>query len=56
MTTMLIGGAILNIILDYTFIFIFDMGIKGAALATIIAQAVSATWVLSYFFLAAKVC
>lgn len=49
MGTMLIG-AILNIILDYVFIFIFDMGIKGAALATIIAQAVSAIWVLSYFF------
>lgn len=49
MTTMLIG-AILNVILDYIFIFIFDMGIKGAALATIIAQGVSAIWVLSYFF------
>ena len=48
MTTMLIG-AILNVILDYTFIFIFDMGIKGAALATIIAQIVSAIWVISYF-------
>ncbi|NLJ99395.1 MAG: MATE family efflux transporter [Tissierellia bacterium] len=48
MNTMLIG-AILNIILDYTFIFIFNMGIKGAALATIISQAVSAMWVLSYF-------
>lgn len=49
MVTMLIG-AILNIILDYIFIFIFNMGIKGAALATIISQAVSAIWVLSYFF------
>ena len=49
MATMLIG-AILNIILDYVFIFIFHMGIKGAALATIIAQGVAATWVLSYFF------
>lgn len=48
MVTMLIG-AILNIILDYIFIFIFNMGIKGAALATIISQAVSAIWVLSYF-------
>src|SRR5699024_4895541 len=49
MTTMLIG-AILNTILDPIFIFVFDMGIRGAALATVIAQGVSATWVLSYFF------
>ncbi|HSH35486.1 MATE family efflux transporter [Schnuerera sp.] len=48
MITMLIG-AILNIILDYIFIFIFNMGIKGAALATIISQGISAIWVLSYF-------
>lgn len=33
MATMFIG-AISNIILDYVFIFIFDMGVKGAALAT----------------------
>lgn len=49
MSTMLIG-AILNTILDPIFIIAFDMGIKGAALATIISQAVSATWVLHYFF------
>ncbi len=49
MLTMLIG-AILNTILDPIFIFVFHMGIKGAALATIISQAVSAIWVLSYFF------
>lgn len=48
MGTMLIG-AVLNIILDYVFIFIFNMGMEGAALATIVAQAVSAVWVLSYF-------
>lgn len=46
--TMLIG-AIINIILDYTFITHFGWGIKGAALATIIAQFVSASWVLYYF-------
>ncbi|WIV13014.1 MATE family efflux transporter [Proteiniborus sp. MB09-C3] len=49
MSTMLIG-AILNTILDPIFIIVFNMGIKGAALATIISQAVSAAWVLSYFF------
>ncbi|GAB1454914.1 MAG: MATE family efflux transporter [Spirochaetia bacterium] len=48
MMTMLIG-AILNTILDPIFIFIFDMGIAGAAWATIISQAMSAIWVLSYF-------
>lgn len=49
MITMLIG-AILNTILDPIFIFIFNMGVQGAALATIISQAVSAIWVMSYFF------
>lgn len=49
MTTMLIG-AILNTILDPIFIIVFKMGIKGAATATIISQAVSAIWVLHYFF------
>lgn len=34
----MIAGAILNIILDPVFIFVFDMGIKGAAIATIISQ------------------
>ena len=48
MATMLIG-AILNTILDPIFIFSFHMGIKGAAYATILSQAVSAIWVLSYF-------
>lgn len=47
MVTVLIG-AILNTILDPIFIFGFDMGVKGAALATIISQAVSAIWVISF--------
>ncbi|WP_330362566.1 MATE family efflux transporter [[Clostridium] dakarense] len=41
-------GAIINIILDPIFIFGLDMGVKGAALASIIAQAVSAIWVLKF--------
>lgn len=41
-------GAILNILLDPLFIFVFDMGVKGAALATIISQAATAIWVLSF--------
>lgn len=43
-------GAIINIILDPLFIFVFDMGIKGAALATIISQAISAIWILTVLF------
>ena len=45
-------GAVLNIILDPILIFVFDLGVKGAALATIISQAVSAVWVVA--FLASK--
>ena len=48
MNTMLIG-TITNIILDYIFIFIFGWGIKGAAAATVIAYAVTSSWVLYYF-------
>ncbi len=48
MTTMFIGAG-LNIVLDPLFIFTFGMGVRGAAIATVISQAVSAIWVLSYF-------
>ncbi len=41
-------GAIVNIILDPIFIFLFDMGVGGAALATVISQAISAIWVLKF--------
>ncbi len=41
-------GAVLNILLDPVLIFALDMGVKGAALATIISQAVSAAWVLRF--------
>lgn len=44
------AGAGTNIILDPIFIFGFKMGIAGAALATIISQAVSMTWVVGNFF------
>ena len=40
-------GAVLNIILDPVFIFTLGMGVKGAALATIISQGVSAVWVVA---------
>lgn len=48
MYTMLVA-AVANIILDYCFIFILGLGIKGAALATVIAQGISAVWVSHYF-------
>ena len=41
-------GAILNIVLDPVFIFVFNMGVRGAALATILSQAVSAAWVVLF--------
>lgn len=41
-------GALSNIILDPILIFGFDMGVRGAALATIISQAVSCVWVLAF--------
>lgn len=49
MCTVIIG-AVLNIILDPLFIFVFQMGVAGAALATIIAQGISALWVLTFLF------
>lgn len=48
MATLLIG-AIINIVLDPIFIFYFGMGVKGAALATIISQYASALWTIFYF-------
>lgn len=42
-------GALLNIVLDPIFIFWLDMGVKGAALATVLSQACSAVWVLLSF-------
>ena len=43
-------GAVSNIILDPILMFGFDMGVRGAALATIISQAMSCTWVLAFLF------
>lgn len=47
MITVIIG-AVLNLILDPIFIFLLDMGVKGAALATVISQFVSAVWVMQF--------
>ncbi len=49
MTTILIG-AVANIILDPIFIFVMGLGIEGAAIATVISQAISALYVMKFFF------
>ena len=49
MVTMFIGAG-LNVILAPLFIFVFELGIKGAAIATDIAMAISMTFVMSHFF------
>lgn len=46
MTTVI--GAVINLLLDPLFIFVFHMGVSGAALATVISQVVSAVWVLRF--------
>lgn len=46
MTTVI--GAVINIILDPIFIFVFGMGVQGAALATVLSQAVGAVWILRF--------
>jgi len=43
-------GALANIILDPIFIYTFGMGVKGAALATILSQGLSCIWVLAFLF------
>ena len=52
MNTMLLG-AILNIILDPVLIFKYGMGVRGAAIATVFSQGISALWIV-YYFLAGK--
>lgn len=47
MTSVIIGAA-LNIALDPLFIYVFDMGVMGAALATVISQAFSCLWVIAF--------
>ena len=41
-------GAVINIVLDPIFIFVLDMGVRGAALATVLSQAVGAVWILCF--------
>ncbi len=49
MATVLIGAAV-NILLDPVFIFVFGLGVSGAALATILSQLLSAAWVIRFLF------
>ena len=44
-----VSGAVLNIALDPLFIFVFQMGVRGAAVATVLSQLVSAVLVLGFF-------
>lgn len=52
MTAMIttLSGAVINTILDPLFIFVFDMGIEGAALASVISQLASFIWVMLFIF------
>ncbi len=49
MITVMIG-ALINIILDPIFIFVLNLGVKGAAIATVTSQCISAIWVLFFLF------
>lgn len=49
MFTVIIGAG-LNIVLDPVFIFVFQMGVQGAAVATVLSQAISSIWVLWFLF------
>ena len=46
MTTVI--GAVINIVLDPIFIFVLNMGVRGAALATVLSQAVGAVWIMHF--------
>lgn len=46
MTTVI--GAVINIVLDPIFIFVFDLGVAGAAIATVLSQAVGAVWIIRF--------
>ncbi len=49
MTTIIIGAAV-NVFLDWLFVYKMDMGVKGAAYATVIAQACASLWVCRFYF------
>lgn len=53
MISMFVGAGV-NIVLDPVFIFALGMGIRGAAIATVIGQISAFTWITSYFFLGGR--
>lgn len=55
-TIVMILGAVINIIIDPIFIFTFNMGVKGAALATVLSQAITTLLFLIYFFTGKSYC
>ncbi len=46
----LVFGALANVVLDTLFIVVWGMGVRGAALATVLSQVLSALWAVSYYF------
>ena len=48
-------GAVLNMVLDPVFIFVFDLGVRGAAIATVLSQVASATFTLVFLFKKANI-
>ena len=46
----LILGAVLNVLLDPLFIFTFNLGIRGAAYATVVSMFISCAWIMHFFF------
>ncbi|MFR9719705.1 MATE family efflux transporter [Aeromonas diversa] len=51
-TLILVTGGVLNVVLDWLFMVVFDWGLAGAAIATMLSQAVTGLWALAHFFTA----
>ncbi|MDO2949190.1 MATE family efflux transporter [Aeromonas simiae] len=51
-TCILVVGGLLNVLLDYLLMVVFPLGLAGAAIATMLSQAVTGLWALSHFFTA----
>ncbi len=47
--TIMVVGCLTNIVLDAVLIFVFNMGVQGAAIATVTSQAVTAIWGITYY-------
>lgn len=49
-----VAGGVINILLDWLFVSVLDMGVRGAAIATVISQSVSGLWILLFLLLKAN--